>query len=107
MKIKKLEDCMFSEIIDMSREDFDESLAISEMNVGSLESLRKLISLQYDKMSAQISALSELIVNRETPEESRTQANETIKNMYLIMFSMEYKATAIYNVVKEAQEQLS
>lgn len=106
-EIKPLEDCKFSEIIDMKREVFDESLSMSTMNVGTLESLRKLLSLQFDNMKVRIDALSELASNEETSEEDKRSAIKTIEQMYLIMFSMEYKATAIYEKVKKSQEQLN
>lgn len=106
-EVKPLERYKYNEIIDMKREVFDKSLAITEMNVGTLESLRKVLSVHYDNMKVQVDALSKLASKEETPEADKEKAVETIEQMYLIMFSMEYKATAIYDRVKKAQAQLS
>lgn len=106
-EIMKLEGYKFAEIIDMKREDFDKALSMSEMNVGTLESLRKLLSLHYEQMQVQVNALTELVVSEDTCDADKEQALSTIKQMYLIMFSMEYKASAIYSKVQKLQEQLS
>ena len=105
--IKPLEDYeKFSEIIDLKREDFEQSLKVSKMNVGMLESLRKMMSLQHESMAVTISALSELMVKPDTSEADKEQAKNTIQNMYLIMFSLEYKATLIHNKVTKMSRQL-
>lgn len=100
--IKPLEEYeKFSEIIDLKREEFEQSLNISNMNVGMLESLRKMLSLQHESMATIIRDLSDLINQEDTSEADKQQAKDTIESMYLIMFSMEYKATLIYSKVKK------
>lgn len=105
--MKKLEEYKFEEIVDMKREEFDEALSATDFNIGSLESLRKLLSITYDNMKIRIDALSSLANKDTTSDEDKKKAVDTIEQMYLIMFSMEYKATAIYERVKKSQEQLS
>lgn len=106
-EVKPLEEYeKFSEIADMKREEFEQSLKLSKMNIGTLESLRKFMSLQYESMAVTVSALSELMVKPDTSEADKEQAKTTIQNMYLIMFSLEYKATLIHNKVTEMSRQL-
>lgn len=91
----------------MKREEFDTSLSISKVNVGTLESMRKMLSISYEEMEVRIQALTKLAKDENASQEDKEKAISTIEQMYLIMFSMEYKATAIYARVKKAQEQLS
>ena len=97
--VKKLEDYSYPEIIDMKREQFEEALSVSEMNLGLTISMRKFFSLQHDSMGQQVQALSKLLSDksRELTQEERDKAEYTIQQIFLIMFSIEYKATLLYN----------
>lgn len=101
--VKKLEDYPCKEIIDMKRAQFEEALEVSEMNLGQLESMRKFFSLQYEVMKKQIEALSKLLAEGTITSEEQEKAEETIQQLFLIMFSLEYKATLLYKRAQEIQ----
>lgn len=104
--VKEFSDYSFSELIDLSKEQFDLVLSRDDSNVGYLENLRKLLSAHYDGVKVQIDALSELHNNKDTDEVTKQKCIETIKGMYKILFSIEYKACAIYEKVKRLTEQI-
>lgn len=102
--MKALEDCTANEVLSMKREDFDEALSKSKLNIGMLETLRKWISLKYDEMSAVAKGLSDLILNPETDEKTRKESETTLNQLYIVMFAVEYKATCLYSRVNELKE---
>ena len=87
----------------MKREEFERALSLSKMNVGQIESLRKFFSLQHDIMQQQVVALNKLLNDKENPldSEKRAQADKTVEQLFLIMFSLEYKATLLYERAKK------
>lgn len=101
--VKKLEDYDYKQIIDMKREQFEEALSVSSMNIGQTENMRKFFSLQHDIMRQQVLALSKLLSSTEEKldDETRSKAEDTIAQLFLIMFSLEYKATLLFNRTRE------
>ena len=99
MEVKKLEECSFVEIIDMKKEDFEKSFEASTMNLGQIESLRKLLSLQFEAMGQQVKDLNDFknkaVESNDT--ETAEKAQGLIEQISSLMFSMEYKATLLYN----------
>lgn len=104
---KKLSECSFSELVDMKKEQFDKVLEYDDSNVGYLTNLRKMLSLQYDGIKVQIDALSKMAVSEGTSEETSQKCLSTIQSMYGILFSLEYKACAIYQKIQKLTEQRS
>lgn len=104
--VKEFSDYSFSELIDLSKEQFDLVLSRDDSNIGYLENLRKLLSAHYDGVKVQIDALSELHNNKDTDVDTKQKCIETIKGMYKILFSIEYKACAIYKKTQSLMEQL-
>lgn len=104
--VKGFSDYSFSELIDLSKEQFDLVLSRDDSNVGYLENLRKLLSAHYDGVKVQIDALTELHNDKDTDNETKQDCIETIKGMYKILFSIEYKACAIYGKTQSLMEQL-
>lgn len=104
--VKRFSDYSFSELIDLSKGQFDLVLSRDDSNVGYLENLRKLLSAHYDGVKVQIDALTELHNDKDTDNETKQDCIETIKGMYKILFSIEYKACAIYGKTQSLMEQL-
>lgn len=104
--LKSLSEYSFSEFIDMKKETFDKVMEHDNSNIGFLTNLRKLLSLQYDCIQVQVNALSSKCVES-TDDLEKSQCISTIKNMYGILFSMEYKACCIYNKIKESQSKMT
>lgn len=104
--VKGFSDYSFSELIDLSKEQFDLVLSRDDSNVGYLENLRKLLSAHYDGVKVQIDALTELHNDKDTDNETKQDCIETIKGMYKILFSIEYKACAIYGKTQSLMKQL-
>lgn len=104
--VKKFSDFSFSQLIDLSKEQFDVVLSRDNSNIGYLTNLRKLLSAHYEGVKVQIDALSELHNNPDTDVKTKQKCIETIKGMYKILFSIEYKACAIYEKVKRLTEQI-
>ena len=100
-EIKALQDYSFSELVDLHREQFDIVLAKDTSNITYLTNLRKLISVHYDNIKLQIDLLSEMANNTSTDSTVKDKCISTIKDMYFILFSLEYKACAIYDKVKK------
>lgn len=100
----KLEESDFNSLIDMKRKDFDIALENTSMNLGDLSGLSNLLSLQYEQLVMQVKALSELYVKEDTDEETKSDITKTIQNLYMIMFSLEYKVGAIKNKIKLMQD---
>lgn len=94
--LKSFSDYTLSELIDMKKEQFDTILEHDKSNVGYLSSFQKLMSLQYDSIKIQVAALSEMAVDKNTDEETKLKCLSTIKSMYGILFSLEYKACAVH-----------
>lgn len=109
MEVKKLEDYSFVEIIDMKKGDFEKSFEVSAMNLGQIESLRKLLSLQFEAMGQQVKDLNDHKQRAEESNDTETAktAQGLIEQISSLMFSMEYKATLLYNrsqkLIAEAQ----
>jgi len=103
--VKRFSDYSFSELIDLSKEQFDLVLSRDDSNIGYLENLRKLLSVHYESVKVQVDALTELYNNKDTDEATKQKCIKTIKGMYKILFSIEYKACAIYEKTKSLTEQ--
>ena len=89
----------------MKKEQFDKALEYDDSNIGFLTNLRKMLSLQYEGIRVQVDALSKLSVNEDTDEETKAKCLSTIQSMYGILFSLEYKACAIYQKVQNLTAQ--
>lgn len=98
--ILKLSDYSFSELVDLHREQFDAVLDKDTSNITYLTNLRKLISMHYDNIKLQVDLLSEKVINS-TENEIKGKCLDIIKDMYFILFSLEYKACAINDKIKK------
>lgn len=105
-EVKALQDYSFSELVDLHREQFDTVLAKDTSNITYLTNLRKLISVHYDSIKLQMDLLSEM-ANTSTDSTVKDKCISTIKDMYFILFSLEYKACAINNKVKKLTVQMT
>lgn len=105
MKSAKLEENTFSSVIDMKREEFDSALKCTQMTLGDLTGLSNLLTLQYEQLVLEIKELSELYNKKDTDEDTKKAITKTIQDIYLIMFSLEYKVGALKVKIKTMQEQ--
>ena len=99
--MEKLESYSYKEIIDMDMKDFDEALSKSTMNVGALEGMRKMLSANFDEVKEKLEALTFLRKKGKLPEGSEEEATEVTRQMIAIAYSLENKATKLYDRYKE------
>lgn len=99
--LKPLSDYSFSELVDLKKSQFDSVLENDESNIGFLTNVKKMMSMEYDQIAVQVKALSSMASDSETDEETKSKCLNTIKGMYAILFSLEYKACAITEKIKK------
>lgn len=94
--MKPLKDYSFSELMDMKSEEFEKVIRQKGTGYGVLRSLRKYMSIRHSTMASTIKQLRTNISNGSIKKDQLDHAEDTIEQMGLFMYSMEYKATLIY-----------
>lgn len=89
----------FSEIIDMTVEEFNDLIEKSNLTLGETLSLKSLLTVQYNQMNLQKNALLEKHNEPDTTEDIKEQIVYTVKAMLSKMMSIEYKVCVLNNRV--------
>ena len=89
----------FSEIIDMTVEEFNDLIEKSNLTLGETLSLKSLLTVQYNQMNLQKNALLEKHNEPDTTEDIKEQIVSTVKAMLVKMMSIEYKVCVLNNRV--------
>ena len=89
----------FSEIIDMTVEEFNDRIEKSNLTLGETRSLKSLLTVQYNQMNLQKNALLEKYNEPDTTEDTKEQIVYTVKAMLVKMMSIEYKVCVLNNRV--------
>lgn len=89
----------FSEIIDMTVEEFNDLIEKSNLTLGETLSLKSLLTVQYNQMNLQKNALLEKHNEPDTTEDTKEKIVSTVKAMLAKMMSIEYKVCVLNNRV--------
>ena len=89
----------FSEIIDMTVEEFNDLIEKSNLTLGETLSLKSLLTVQYNQMNLQKNALLEKHNEPDTTEDTKEQIVSIVKAMLVKMMSIEYKVCVLNNRV--------
>lgn len=104
---KSLSEYSFTDIIDMSRDSFDEVMKADKSNIGYLTNLKKLLSMHYQCIWSNIEGLTQLHNCRDVSDKVQEECISTIRNLFGILFSIEYKACCLHDKIKELSEQVT
>lgn len=102
---KSLSEYSFTDIIDMSRDSFDEVMKSDKSNIGYLTNLKKLLSMHYQCIWLQIEGLTQLHNHKSVDDKIQEDCVQTIRNLFGVLFSIEYKACCLHDKIKELSEQ--
>lgn len=105
--LKSLSEYSFTDIINMSRDSFDEVMKSDTSNIGYLTNLKKLLSMHYQCIWSHIEGLTQLHNNKSANDKVKEDCVQTIRNLFGILFSIEYKACCLHDKIKELSEQVT
>lgn len=102
-KKSTLSDTSFSQLIDMSKQDFDNWLESKKLTLGETKTLYNFLSLTWFQSNDIKDALMTKHQKPETTEEEKENIIATVKDILLKMMSLEYKVCRL----KEREVELS
>lgn len=105
--LKSLSEYSFTDIIDMSRDSFDEVMKADKSNIGYLMNLKKLLSMHYQCIWSNIEGLTHLHNHKSADDKIQEDCVQTIRNLFGVLFSIEYKACCLHDKIKELSEQVT
>lgn len=82
------------ELLNMKKTDFEEAMKVNTNTLGELESIRKYLTLQYERAEKLIKDLNNTV-------EKTEEVNTTIEQLAAVMISLEYKCSLIYQRVEK------
>ena len=87
----KLTDKKFSEVIDMTAEEFKGFLEECNPSLGETLSLKNLLNVVYDSINTNRELLITKYHNSDTSEEDKTEIDTVVAGIVKYMLSIEYK----------------
>ena len=102
--LKSLSEYSFTDIINMSKDSFDEVMISDKSNIGYLINLKKLLSMHYQCIWSHIEGLTQLHNNKSANDKVQEECVQTIRNLFGVLFSIEYKACCLHDKIKELSE---
>lgn len=105
--IKSLSEYSFTDIINMSKDSFDEVMKSDKSNIGYLTNLKKLLIMHYQCIWSHIEGLTQLHNLKSADDKVQEDCVQTIRNLFGVLFSIEYKACCLHDKIKELSEQVT
>ena len=96
----KLTDKKFSEVMDMSKEEFESFLKECNPNLGEVMTLKKLLTLTYEDMNSKRVALMDKFQKSENESEKK-EIDNTLAGLFKFMLSTEHKCCVLTELTKK------
>jgi hypothetical protein len=92
--VSKLTDKKFSEVMDMSKEEFETFLKECNPNLGEVMTLKKLLTLTYEEMNRKRIALMDKFAKSDNESEKK-EIDSTVAGLFKFMLSTEHKCCVL------------